>query len=110
MPLLLSPTRLAVAVLLVMLAGCGNSKNEVYIEKPVDDLYNKAMDALGDERYSDAAKTFEQVESQHPYSVWATKSQLMAVYSLYETGIYDQAIIVADRSIQLHPGHCVVDT
>jgi len=37
MPLLLSPPRLAVAVLLVMLAGCGNSKNEVYIEKPVDD-------------------------------------------------------------------------
>src|SRR5204862_5914263 len=82
MPLLLSPTRLAVAVLLVMLAGCGNSKNEVYIEKPVDDLYNKAMDALVDERFSDAAKTFEQVESQHPSSAWATRSQLMGVYSL----------------------------
>jgi outer membrane protein assembly factor BamD len=105
MPLLLSPPRLAAAVLLVMLAGCGNSKNEVYIEKPVDDLYNKAMDALVDERYSDAAKTFEQVESQHPYSVWATKSQLMGVYSLYEAGNYDQAVIAADRFIQLHPGH-----
>ena len=105
MPLLLSPPRLAVAVLLVMLAGCGNSKNEVYIEKPVDDLYNKAMDALVDERFSDAAKTFEQVESQHPYSVWATKSQLMGVYSLYEAGNYDQAVIAADRFIQLHPGH-----
>src|SRR5256714_13667867 len=105
MPLLLSPPRLVVAVLLVMLAGCGNSKNEVYIEKPVDDLYNKAMDALVDERFSDAAKTFEQVESQHPYSVWATKSQLMGVYSLYEAGNYDQAVIAADRFIQLHPGH-----
>src|SRR5881227_3275447 len=105
MRLLLSPPRLAAAVLLVVLAGCGNSKNEVYIEKPVDDLYNKAMDALVDERYSEAAKTFEQVESQHPYSVWATKSQLMGVYSLYENGNYDQAIIAADRFIQLHPGH-----
>src|SRR5947207_7154683 len=105
MPLLLSPPRLVVAVLLVMLAGCGNSKNEVYIEKPVDDLYNKAMDALVDERFSDAAKTFEQVESQHPYSAWATKSQLMGVYSLYEAYNYDQAVIAADRFIQLHPGH-----
>jgi outer membrane protein assembly factor BamD len=104
MRLLMSP-RLAVAVLLLALAGCGNSKNEVYIEKPVDDLYNKAMDALADERYSEAAKSFEQVESQHPYSVWATKSQLMGVYSLYESGSYDQAIIAADRFIQLHPGH-----
>src|SRR5207247_6136420 len=105
MRLFFPPARLAAAVLLIALAGCGNSKNEVDIEKPVDDLYNKAMDALVDERYSEAAKTFEQVESQHPYSVWATKSQLMGVYSLYESGSYDQAIIAADRFIQLHPGH-----
>src|SRR5438094_3147997 len=105
MRLLFSPLRLGVALLLLVLAGCGSSRNEVYIEKPVDDLYNKAMDALVDERFSDAAKTFEQVESQHPYSVWATKSQLMGVYSLYEAGNYDQAVIAADRFIQLHPGH-----
>src|SRR5438105_1763998 len=105
MRLLFSPLRLGVALLLLVLAGCGSSRNEVYIEKPVDDLYNKAMDSLVDERYSEAAKTFEQVESQHPYSVWATKSQLMGVYSLYESRSYDQAIIAADRFIQLHPGH-----
>src|SRR5216110_3986875 len=105
MRLLFSPLRLGVALLLLVLAGCGSSRNEVYIEKPVDDLYNKAMDSLVDERYSEAAKTFEQVESQHPYSAWATKSQLMGVYSLYEAGNYDQAVIAADRFIQLHPGH-----
>ena len=105
MRLLLSPWRWGGAVLLIALAACSSSKKDVYIEKPVDDLYNKAMDALVDERYSDAAKTFEQVESQHPYSVWATKSQLMGVYALYENGNYDQAIIAADRFIQLHPGN-----
>ena len=63
------------------------------------------MDALVEERYATAAKTFEQVESQHPYSVWATKGQLMGVYALYEAGNYDEAIIAADRFIQLHPGH-----
>src|SRR5438309_4793339 len=99
------PPRLGAAALLIVLAGCGSSRNDVYIEKPVDDLYNKAMDALVDERYSEAAKTFEQVESQHPYSAWATKSQMMGVYSLYENGNYDQAIIAADRFIQLHPGN-----
>src|SRR5204862_6707271 len=29
----------------------------------------------------------------------------MGVYSLYEAGNYDQAVIAADRFIQLHPGH-----
>ncbi len=105
MRLLLSPLRLVAAALLIALAGCGGSKNEAYIEKPVDDLYNKAMDALADENYNQAAKTFDDVESQHPYSAWATKSQLMAIYAQYEAGNYDEAVIAADRFIQLHPGH-----
>src|ERR671925_483289 len=29
----------------------------------------------------------------------------MGVYSLYESGSYDQAIVAADRFSQLHPGH-----
>ena len=102
-----SPLRLAAAGLLCVLGACsGNDpKQEAYIEKPVDELYNKAMDQLTDERYATAAKTFDEVESQHPYSVWATKSQLMAAYALYEDGQYDQAILAAERFIQLHPGN-----
>ncbi len=106
MRLLVPSSRHVAALLLtIALASCGGSKDEVYIEKPVDDLYNKAMDAMADERYATAAKTFDQVESQHPYSVWATKSQLMEIYAEYEDGKYDDAIIAADRFIQLHPGH-----
>jgi outer membrane protein assembly factor BamD len=92
--------------LLVALAACGGDSNkQAYIEKPVDDLYNKAMDDLASENYATAAKTFDQVESQHPYSVWATKSQLMEIYSLYQADNYNDAIIAADRFIQLHPGY-----
>src|SRR5947208_6212695 len=76
--------RLGAAALLIVLAGCGSSRNEVYIEKPVDDLYNKAMDALVDERYSEAAKTFEQVESQHPYSVCHQEPADGRVFALRE--------------------------
>jgi len=105
MRLLLTPPWLGAALLLLALAACSGDKNQAYIEKPVDDLYNKAMDALVDENYTQAAKTFDQVESQHPYSVWATKSQLMQVYAYYENGNYSDAILAADRFIQLHPGH-----
>src|SRR5713226_1782494 len=96
---------LGAAALMCALAACGGAKKDVYVEKPVDDLYNKAMDELVEERYATAARTFEEVESQHPYSVWATKGQLMAAYALYEAGSYGEAIIAADRFIQLHPGH-----
>src|SRR5262249_54903161 len=43
-----------------VLAACGSTKKEAYVEKPVDDLYNKAMDELVEERYQIAAKTFEE--------------------------------------------------
>jgi outer membrane protein assembly factor BamD len=98
--------RLGAGALLITLVACGGgAKKDVYIEKPVDELYNKAMDEIVDERYAVAAKTFDQVESQHPYSVWATKGQLMGAYAQYEAGNYDQAILAADRFIQLHPGY-----
>src|SRR5246127_3869316 len=102
----LSPVRwLGAAALMSIVAACGGSKKDVYVEKPVDDLYNKAMDEMVEERYSAAAKTFDEVESQHPYSVWATKSQIMAAYAQYEAGNYGAAIVNADRFIQLHPGN-----
>jgi outer membrane protein assembly factor BamD len=90
---------------LALLAACSSGKKDAYIEKPVDDLYNQAMDQMVEKRYGDAAKTFESVESQHPYSVWATKSQLMSAYAYYQNADYGQAIIEADRFIQLHPGN-----
>ena len=100
----LVPWRCAAAALLLSLAACGGGSKGAYIEKPVDDLYNKAMDDMAAQNYKDAATTFEDVESQHPYSVWATKSQIMAAYALYEDGDYGRAIIAADRFIRLHPG------
>src|SRR3954447_8229589 len=102
---LLSPSRLLVAGLLFTLAACSGKKDQVYVEKPVDDLYNKAMDALLEENYSTAAKTFDEVDAQHPYSVWAAKSQLMQIYAYFQNGDYNEAVLAADRYIQLHPGN-----
>ncbi|MGE5505208.1 MAG: outer membrane protein assembly factor BamD [Actinomycetota bacterium] len=100
---LLSST--TVAVLVFGLAACSSGKEETYVERPVEDLYNEAMDLLDKNEYYRGAKAFEEVERQHPYSVWATKAQLMNAYALYERNKYDEAIISLDRFIQLHPGH-----
>lgn len=105
MAMVFSPLRIAAVALPLALAACGGSKNQAYIEKPVDDLYNKAMDAMAEENYDTAAKTFDAVESEHPYSAWATKSQVMEVYAYYQDQKYNDAVIAADRFIQLHPGN-----
>jgi outer membrane protein assembly factor BamD len=95
---------LALAAALLPVA-CSSTSKDTYVEKPVEDLYNAAMDQLLDESYDKAAKSFDEVERQHPYSVWATKAQLMSAFALYEAGKYDDSIVAADRFIQLHPGH-----
>ena len=88
----------------LLLSACA-SDEEVYVERPVDELYNSAMDLLLDGSFTAAAEEFDEVERQHPYSVWATKAQLMAAFSYYQTNQYDQAILSASRFIQLHPNH-----
>jgi len=99
---------LALAVAAASLAGCswfGGSKEDTFTEQPVEVLYNRALDDLGRQEYKQAAKEFEEVDRQHPYSVWATKAQIMAAFTYYQSNKYDDAIIALDRFIQLHPGH-----
>ena len=75
------------------------------MEQPVDQLYNQALNALIAGNNNEAARLFDEVERQHPYSEWATRAQLMAAFSLYQINKYDEAIAALDRFIQLHPGH-----
>jgi outer membrane protein assembly factor BamD len=97
---------LALALASLALGGCGSSDDDTnYTEQPVELLYNRALDALGQQEYKAAAKGFEEVDRQHPYSVWATKAEIMAAFAYYQSNKYDDAIIALDRFIQLHPGH-----
>ena len=74
-------------------------------ERSVEEIYNNAMDLLQTGWYETAAQEFDEVERQYPYSVWATKAQIMSGYSYYIDEKYDEAIIALDRFIELHPGH-----
>jgi outer membrane protein assembly factor BamD len=106
MPLRRRPIRsfLAVALVGVALAACGE-KEEVYVEKPVEELYNAAVNAMASGNYVRAARQFDEVERQHPYSVWATRAQLQGAYAHYQNNKYDDAIVALDRFIQLNPSN-----
>jgi outer membrane protein assembly factor BamD len=97
--------RFALAAALLGAAACSSNDEEKYVERPVEQIYNSAVDALTNERYVTAAKEFDEVDRQHPYSVWATKAQLMSAYSYYQNNKYDDAIVGLDRFIQLHPSN-----
>ncbi len=86
-------------------AACESTEEIIYAEQSAESLYNKAMGDLMADDYITAAQLFDEVERQHPYSIWATKGQIMAAFARYKKNEYDEAVIGLDRFIQLHPGH-----
>lgn len=96
---------LAALAILTLASACSSNKEEEYIERPVESIYNGAVDHLMAERYERAAREFDEVERQHPYSVWATKAQMMSAYAYYQANKYDDAIVALDRFIQLNPSN-----
>ncbi|MBN43477.1 MAG: outer membrane protein assembly factor BamD [Alphaproteobacteria bacterium] len=92
-------------IAVVVLGACSSNDESGYLERPVEELYNEAVNQVDAEEFAEAANTFLEVERQHPYSIWATKAQLMSAFSYYSDGQYDDAILAADRFIKLHPGN-----
>ena len=86
------------------LTACASTEETPYVERPVETIYSEAAAAMDQERFKEAARLFDEVERQHPYSQWATRAQLMSAFAHYQALQYDDAIIALDRFIQLHPG------
>jgi outer membrane protein assembly factor BamD len=98
---------LALALLLAPLAGCSllQKQEDLVPDDPADKLYNEGLFLLNTKQdYADAAKKFDQVDRQNPYSDWARKSLLMSAYSYYQAKKYDDCINAAKRYVTLHPG------
>jgi outer membrane protein assembly factor BamD len=92
------------AFFMLALAACGSDEEEIP-ETPAEELYYTAFATMQDGKLQTAAKLFDEVERQHPYSHWATQAQIMAAYSHYLADEYEDALISIERFIDLHPGH-----
>jgi outer membrane protein assembly factor BamD len=104
---------LLVAVLMVPLGACSSmgsfaslfGKEETGPDEPPEKLYNEGIFLLDNRRdYKAAAKKFEEVERQHPYSDWARKALIMVAYARYEARDFEDCISAARRFVTLHPG------
>jgi outer membrane protein assembly factor BamD len=93
-------------VLATMLGACSLfDKDAVAPDEPADKLYNEGLYLLNQKKDpKEAAKKFEEVDRQHPYSEWARKSLIMSAYAYYESGAYDDCVNSARRYVTLHPG------
>src|ERR1700722_8275931 len=101
---------------LVLLAGCslfGGKDDETndankdaanYKERSVEQIYADGWRAIGNDAWDQCAAQFNEVDRQHPYSVWARRAMLISAFCSYQSNDYTTAIATADQYIQLHPG------
>ncbi|MFL6733715.1 MAG: outer membrane protein assembly factor BamD [Sphingomicrobium sp.] len=96
------------AAIILPTAGCAGKKvkgDTAYIARDVNTLYALAKSRMDAGRYEEAAKMFDEVERQHPYSVWARRAQLMSAFSYYLAQKYPDAVSSAQRFLTIHPGN-----
>jgi outer membrane protein assembly factor BamD len=97
---------LALALVTAPLLGCSlfNKDDDAVPDTPADKLYNEGLFLVNDKQdYKEAAKKFDQVERENPYSDWARKALLMDAFANYQAGQYDDCINAAKRYVTLHP-------
>jgi outer membrane protein assembly factor BamD len=92
----------------VSLGGCAKDRSKgdtAYVARDVAMLYTAAKRSMDSGDYEQAAKLFDEVERQHPYSVWARRAQLMSAFNYYLSHKYTEAISSAQRFVSIHPGN-----
>jgi outer membrane protein assembly factor BamD len=103
------------AALAVSVAGCEsiptfglfNSekpyKPEIIPDVPAPQLYNDGLVLLNKGSYASAAKKFEELDRQYPYSQWSQRALIMTTFTQYENKDYGEAVGSAKRYLQLYP-------
>ncbi len=101
---------------LALLAGCSifggkddatndaNKDAANYKERSVEQIYSDGWRAINAGAWDLCAAQFNEVDRQHPYSVWARRAMLISAFCSYQSNNYTAAIATADQYISLHPG------
>lgn len=100
----------AVALLLsagLALSACKSNVEgtaEAYAEdEPAGNLYNEGLAYMNAGKLTDAVKSFNEVDRQHPFSEYARKALIMSAFASYKKRNFDDAIASANRYLALYP-------
>jgi len=106
-----SPGRAGLAFgLAALLAGCGGNgpfaardTDPPLEEQDARTIFQAAEAELAQNDPDDAAELFLEVERLHPYSEWARRALVMAVYAHHLDSDYENARIAARRFLDFYP-------
>ena len=87
-------------------AGCSSTSDaaKVLNPDPPGKMYADADSLLNKGAFYDAAKKFEDLDRDHPYSPEARRAMVMAAYAYYKGGKFPEAQAAGKRYTTMHPG------
>lgn len=105
--------RIALLVLLAAVAGCSlfhrGKKGDPMDTLPVEQLYQKGVDALDAGNNDLATRTFQRLISRFPFGAYTEQSQINLAYAQYKDGKPDDAYSTINRFIKTYPTHRHID-
>ena len=96
---------------LLILAGFFISCATQNIEEPLTpakiekEIYDQAQERIKSGNFSMAIDALESLERRFPFGKYAEQAQAELIYAYYENGLYESAVVAAERFISLHPRH-----
>ena len=91
-----------IALAAMTIAACSSSKDEVE-QNSEQELYRTAQTYLQDGNYTQAIRYFSTINNRFPGTTYSEQAQLNLIYAYYKKQEFNDAIVAADRYIQLYP-------
>ena len=98
-----------ILIISLIFVACGKKEkvdqilDEENIERQMIVAYREGVEALDLGDGLTAYKKFSEAELLYPQSSWASKSSIMAAYSLYTANFYDDAVFQLERHLKNYP-------
>ena len=103
----------AVIVLVAGLAGCSlfhrGKRTDPVEALPVEQLYQRGVDALQNGNYDMATRVFQRLISRFPFGPYTEQSQLNLGYAQYKDDKPEESYSTVNRFIKTYPTHRHID-
>ena len=99
----------------ILIFSCSQKQTQVTkvegssLEQQMIEAYNAGVKALDEGDVLFATKKFNEAELLYPQSDWAPRSSLMAAYSYWSHGYYNNSIIELKRFLKVYPKNKKID-
>ncbi len=100
-----SASRVATALLVLGLAACAGSNEELPLESyTAEEIFKRGEITLETETPKDAVRYFQEVERLYPYTEYAKRALIMQAFTHHKAKEYPEARSAAQRFLDFYPG------